>query len=75
MLRRLGADAVGMSTVPEIVLATELGMRSGAISLISNMAAGLSEGRLSHEEVAVTAGRVKEIFAALLEETILRIKD
>jgi purine-nucleoside phosphorylase len=75
MLRRLGADAVGMSTVPEIVLATELGMRTGAISLISNMAAGLSEGRLSHEEVAVTANRVKGIFAALLEETILRIKD
>lgn len=75
MLRRLGADAVGMSTVPEIVLATELGMRTGAISLISNMATGLTEGRLSHEEVAVTAGRVKGIFTALLEETILRIKD
>ncbi|MBF8294397.1 MAG: punA [Bacteroidetes bacterium] len=75
MLRRLGADAVGMSTVPEVILATELGMRTGAISLISNMAAGLSEGRLSHEEVAVAAGRVKEIFTALLEETILRIKD
>jgi len=75
MLRRLGADAVGMSTVPEIILAWELGMRSGAISLISNMAAGLSEGRLSHAEVAVTADRVKEIFAALLAETILRIKD
>lgn len=75
MLRRLGADAVGMSTVPEIVLAAELGMRVGAISLISNMAAGLSEGRLSHEEVAETASRVKEVFKALLEETILRIKD
>jgi purine-nucleoside phosphorylase len=75
MLRRLGADAVGMSTVPEIVLAAELGMRVAAISLISNMAAGLSQGRLSHEEVAETAGRVKEVFKALLEETILRIKD
>jgi len=39
------------------------------------MAAGLSEGRLSHEEVAETASRVKEVFKALLEETILRIKD
>jgi purine-nucleoside phosphorylase len=75
MLRRMGADAVGMSTVPEIVLASELGLRVGAISLISNMAAGLSEGRLSHEEVAETAGRVKEVFKALLEETILQIKD
>jgi purine-nucleoside phosphorylase len=75
MLRRLGASAVGMSTVPEIVVATELGMRVGAISLISNMAAGLSEGRLSHEEVSETASRVKEVFKSLLEETILRIKD
>lgn len=75
MLRRLGADAVGMSTVPEIVFAASSGMRVGAISLISNMAAGLSEGRLSHEEVAETASRVKEVFKALLEETILRIKD
>lgn len=75
MLRRVGADAVGMSTVPEMVLAAELGMRVGAISLISNMATGLAEGRLSHEEVAETASRVKEVFRALLEETILRIKD
>ena len=75
MLRRLGAAAVGMSTVPELVLASELGMRVGAISLISNMAAGLAEGRLSHEEVAETADRVKEVFKALLEETIFRIKD
>lgn len=75
MLRRLGANAVGMSTVPEIVFAAELGMRVGAISLISNMAAGLSEGRLSHAEVAETASRVKEVFKALLEETIFRIKD
>jgi purine-nucleoside phosphorylase len=75
MLRRLGASAVGMSTVPEIVLAAELGMRVGAVSLISNMAAGLSEGRLTHEEVSETANRVKEVFKALFEETILRIKD
>ncbi len=75
MLRRVGADAVGMSTVPEIVLATELGMRAGAISLISNMAAGLGRRRLSHQEVAETASRVKEVFKGLLEETILQIKN
>ncbi|HTY37749.1 MAG TPA: purine-nucleoside phosphorylase [Bacteroidota bacterium] len=75
MLRRLGADAVGMSTVPELILATELGMKVGAVSLISNMAAGLSKGPLSHEEVSETATRVKEVFKSLLEETILRIKD
>ena len=75
MLHRLGADAVGMSTVPELVLASELGLKVGAISLISNMAAGLAKGRLSHQEVSETAGRVKEVFKALLEETILRITD
>ena len=75
MLRRIGADAVGMSTVPELILAAELGMRVGAISLISNMAAGLAIGRLTHEEVAETANRVKEVLKALLEETILQIKD
>jgi purine-nucleoside phosphorylase len=75
MLRRLGADAVGMSTVPEIVLASELGIKIAAISLISNMAAGLSIGRLSHEEVAVTADRVKKVIISLLETSILQIKN
>lgn len=75
MLRRIGADAVGMSTVPEIIAGAEIGMRVAAVSLISNLAAGLTEGRLSHEEVAETANRVKQIFAALLKETILRIKN
>ncbi len=75
LLRRVGADAVGMSTVPEIVLATELGMHAGAISLISNMAAGLGRRRLSHQEVAETGSRVKEVFKGLLEETILQIKN
>jgi purine-nucleoside phosphorylase len=75
MLRRLGADAVGMSTVPEIINGAKLGMRVAAISLISNLAAGLGVERLSHKEVAQTASRVKRIFSALLTETILRIKD
>jgi len=75
MLRRLGADAVGMSTVPEIIMAAKLGMRVAAVSLISNLAAGLSDGRLSHSEVAETASRVKQIFSALVTETILRIKN
>lgn len=75
MLRRMGADAVGMSTVPEIITASKLGMRVAAISLISNLAAGLSEERLSHKEVAETASRVKQVFSALLTEAILRIKN
>ncbi len=75
MLRRLGADAVGMSTVPEIVLASELGMKVAAISLISNMAAGLAVGRLSHKEVSETAERVKKVIISLLETSILQIKN
>jgi purine-nucleoside phosphorylase len=75
MLRRIGADAVGMSTVPESIVAAGLGMRVGAISLISNLAAGLSEERLSHKEVAQTASRVKQVISALLTETILKIQN
>jgi purine-nucleoside phosphorylase len=75
MLHRLGADAVGMSTVPEIVTAAAAGMRVAAISLISNLAAGLGGERLSHKEVAETAARVRQKFSALLTEMILRIEN
>ena len=73
MLRRIGADAVGMSTVPEIVTAHQLGMRVAAISLISNMATGISTDRLSHDEVRETAQRVKPAFTALMREVLLQI--
>ncbi len=75
MLHRLGVDAVGMSTVPEIITAVELGMRTAGISLISNLAAGLSTEPLSHREVSETAARVRQTFIALLNETILSIKN
>jgi purine-nucleoside phosphorylase len=75
MLRRAGADAVGMSTVPEIVVGSELGIRTAAVSLISNLATGLTEERLSHSDVAETANRVKDTFISLLRESILRITD
>lgn len=75
MLRRIGVDAVGMSTVPEIITGAGLGMRVAAISLISNLAAGLGEERLSHKDVAQTASRVKQTFSTLLTETILSIKN
>jgi len=75
MLRRLGVDAVGMSTVPEIVTATELGIRTAAISLISNLAAGLNPEPLSHDEVAGTARRVKQTFINLLNEVIFSIRN
>lgn len=55
MLKLLGADAVGMSTVPEIILARFLGLRCAAISTITNMAAGLSDEQISHEHTKAMA--------------------
>ena len=66
MLKTLGADAVGMSTVLEVLAARHMGLRVLGISCISNLAAGISEGPLSHEEVKETAGRVRSRFEALL---------
>ena len=55
---QLGADAVGMSTVPEAMVANALGLHVGAISCISNLAAGLSNIPLSHKEVEETTGKM-----------------
>ena len=63
----LGADAVGMSTVPEAIAARQCGLRVTAVSCITNPAAGISQGQLSHEEVLETAERVKKSGAALIE--------
>lgn len=73
MLRRLGADAVGMSTVPETMLAQELGMGVAAVSLISNLATGITNQKLSHEEVTETANKVKTQFTKLMREVVLRL--
>lgn len=74
MLRTLGADAVGMSTVPEIIVARHGGMRTLGISCVTNMAAGILDQPLCHEEVTQTAERVKERFAALLDGVIERME-
>ena len=64
---RLGADAVGMSTVPEAIVARQCGLNVAGLSCITNLAAGRSRGTLSHTEVLETAERVKNIGARLLK--------
>jgi purine-nucleoside phosphorylase len=66
MLRTLGADAVGMSTVPEVITAVHAGMQVLGISCISNMAAGILPQPLNHEEVIETGELVKEKFLSLV---------
>lgn len=66
MLRTIGADAVGMSTVPEVITARHAGLRVLGISCISNMAAGILPQALSHEEVMETAEFVREDFVKLI---------
>jgi purine-nucleoside phosphorylase len=68
MLRSLGADAVGMSTVPEVIAAAHMGVPVAGISCITNLAAGMGHTPLSHEEVARTAERAKDAFTALFAE-------
>ena len=64
---RLGADAVGMSTVPEAMVARQCGLNVAAISCITNLAAGIGREKLSHAEVLETAERVKTLAAKLLK--------
>jgi purine-nucleoside phosphorylase len=73
MLRGLGADAVGMSTVPEAIVARQMGMKVLGISCITNMAAGISENPINHEEVMETGQKVRESFTLLLRRLIGRI--
>ena len=71
--RVLGADAVGMSTVPEAIVARHMGLEVLGISCISNMAAGILPQPLTEEEVIETTGRVRDQFIALLEGILERL--
>jgi purine-nucleoside phosphorylase len=75
LLRNLGADAVGMSTVPEAIVARHMGLEVLGISCITNMAAGISDQPINHEEVMATGDRVRETFAELLRRVITAINN
>jgi purine-nucleoside phosphorylase len=70
MLRVLGADAVGMSTVPEVVVARAIGMRVAGVSCITNLASGVSPTPLSHAEVIETTTRIASQFETLIERFV-----
>jgi purine-nucleoside phosphorylase len=70
MLRTLGADAVGMSTVLEVIALRQLGVRVAAISCITNLAAGISETPLHHADVQAVSSRTAAPFVALLARLV-----
>ena len=72
-LRTIGADLVGMSTIPEVIVARHMGIKVLAISCVTNMAAGISDEVLSHEDVLATGERVKGNFVALLRAVLPEI--
>ena len=73
MARVLGADAVGMSTVPETIVARHSGLKVLGVSCITNMAAGILDQPLNHQEVMETADRVKNTFRSLLDKVITEL--
>ncbi len=73
MLRTMGADTVGMSTVHEVIALRHTGVRCGAISVVTNLAAGLGSGLLSHAEVEEVARQVQQRLRALLSGWIIEV--
>jgi purine-nucleoside phosphorylase len=73
-LRTIGADLVGMSTVPEVIAANHMGIKVLGISCVTNMAAGILPQKLTHAEVMETGDRVKDTLAALLRAVIPQLR-
>ncbi len=71
MIEKAGANAVGMSTAHEALVADHLGMEVAVISCITNYAAGVTNNKLSHEEVIETGEKVKSTFERLIKRTII----
>jgi purine-nucleoside phosphorylase len=73
MLRTLGADVVGMSTVPEVIVANHMGMKSLAISCVTNMAAGILPQKINHEEVLEAGAMVRDTLLCYLKAVLPRL--
>jgi len=73
MLARMGADAIGMSTIPEVLVARAIGVKCLGISCITNLASGIGHERLSHDEVMEVGARVRDRLAALVRGVLPRI--
>ena len=74
-MRTMGADMVGMSTVPEVIMANSLGMKVLGLSMITNMAAGMSAKPLSHQDVIETSKKASAKFGALVKEIIGQLEE
>lgn len=73
MMRLLGADAVCMSTVPEVIVGVQLGLRILGVSTITNMGTGLSQTRLSHDDIGKAVRQNSKRFSMLTEKIIMKI--